>query len=384
MLPPVQRIYYFDNLRALAMLAGVYLHAAFAYAEPAQEIWLATDAGSSVFVDGTIWFIHLFRMSLFFLLSGYFAALVIARKGYKAFLSGRFLRIAVPFVVFYPILLVAATATIVFALQYLDHPRGLMKLIADASATRTGQAERQSLTTMHLWFLYYLMIFGLATPLLYQLPIWERLTPRHWIIAICWMPLALVPGVLGAGAPLPAPESFWPVWWPFAFYGLFYVAGWALFGRESALTSLLGYERHLLVGSAALFVPYYLCLPRLELSVLTASSAPELRWQTIVLYLLTCVLSVSLTIWSLLLGKKHLNWRSPAMSILADAAYWIYLLHLPMVLFLQTLLVPLAWPVYGKLMMVVVGTIVPCLASYFVFVRYTPVGWLLHGKRSFP
>ncbi len=38
-----ERIHYLDNLRALAMLLGVYLHAAFAYAHPAQTIWLATD-----------------------------------------------------------------------------------------------------------------------------------------------------------------------------------------------------------------------------------------------------------------------------------------------------------------------------------------------------
>ncbi len=61
-----ERIHYLDNLRALAMLLGVYLHAAFAYAHPAQTIWLATDVKSSRWIDASIWLIHLFRMSLFF------------------------------------------------------------------------------------------------------------------------------------------------------------------------------------------------------------------------------------------------------------------------------------------------------------------------------
>lgn len=60
------RIHYLDNLRALAMMLGVLLHAGLAYANPAQAIWIATDTTSSVAVDAGIWFIHLFRMGLFF------------------------------------------------------------------------------------------------------------------------------------------------------------------------------------------------------------------------------------------------------------------------------------------------------------------------------
>ena len=125
---PTQRIHYLDNLRALAMLLGVFLHSALAYAQPAQSVWLATDPKASVTVDASIWFIHLFRMSLFFLLSGYFAKLVIERKGLKHFLWNRCLRIVVPFVLFYPFLLAAMTIVIVFSLSYLAEPRGLMEI----------------------------------------------------------------------------------------------------------------------------------------------------------------------------------------------------------------------------------------------------------------
>lgn len=62
----VDRVHYLDNLRALAMMLGVLLHAGLAYANPAQAIWIATDTTSSTSVDVGIWFIHLFRMGLFF------------------------------------------------------------------------------------------------------------------------------------------------------------------------------------------------------------------------------------------------------------------------------------------------------------------------------
>src|SRR6516225_1545702 len=87
------RIHYLDNLRALAMLLGVFLHCALAYAYPTQIVWLATDPQSSVLVDASFSFIHLFRMGLFFLISGYFAKLLITRKGLKSFVWNRTVRI---------------------------------------------------------------------------------------------------------------------------------------------------------------------------------------------------------------------------------------------------------------------------------------------------
>jgi surface polysaccharide O-acyltransferase-like enzyme len=222
------RIDYLDNLRALAMLLGVFLHAAFAYAKPAQTLWLATDPESSTVIDASIWFLHLFRMSLFFLLAGYLAKVAMERKGIRRFLRDRVLRIAVPLVVFYPFLLVALTAIIMFATSYLTNPQGLMALIAQASKETGAGDQRRMPGTMHLWFLYYLMGFAFLTPVFAR---WSWLR-WDWLFArtllMCLFPLILVPGVMAAGVPLPAPESFIPNCWPFAFYGVFYVGGLAI------------------------------------------------------------------------------------------------------------------------------------------------------------
>lgn len=381
-LEPSPRIHYLDNLRAVAMLLGVFLHSALAYAQPAQSIWLATDQGASVTVDASIWFIHLFRMGLFFLLSGYFAKLVIARKGTANFLRGRCLRIVGPFVLFYPFLLAAMAVVIVFSLSYLDEPKGLMGLIAQAA--KSGNKRPEPPGTMHLWFLYYLMFFTLMGALLYnvkwQKPIARSSHPVLWLLS----PLMLVPSVFAAGCPLPAPESFMPDWWPFAFYGLFYFAGWQLFGREQFLERLRPYTWLIIAISIVLFIPYYRLMPVLDLSALDVNAAPISHGFRLAEAALTAYLSVLLTIASLLLGQRYLNGKSGLLSFVADSSYWTYLIHLPIVLFLQTLLTPLDQPLVLKLGAVVLGTIVACLTTYVVFVRYTPIGWLLHGKRSFP
>lgn len=380
------RIHYLDNLRALAMLLGVYLHGALAYAEPAQSIWLATDPGSSVAIDVSIWFIHLFRMGLFFVLSGYFAKLVIERKSLRYFLRSRCLRIALPFVLFYPLMVVAVTVVIVFAISYLPDPQGLMGVIATAAGRSSSQSPPELPGTMHLWFLYYLLAFTLVSALLSRmkmLSLPEFLRNPLWL----WVsPMLLVPAALTAGAPLPAPESFIPQWWPFAFYGLFYVAGWKLYGCERELDTWRPYMWRVVAVSVLLFIPYYLLMPRLDLSMVTAARTlkSQALWPGGFVAVLTAYLSALLILAALLLGQRYLSGRSRWLSFIADSSYWLYLVHLPLVVFLQTLLVPYSWPVWVKLLTVLLGTLVPSLVTYVVFVRYTPLGWMLHGKRAFP
>ncbi len=379
-----QRIHYLDNLRALAMLLGVFLHAAFAYAQPAQSIWLATDSQSSVTVDIAIWFIHLFRMGLFFLLSGYFAKLVIERKGATHFMWNRCLRIMFPFILFFPFLLAAMTVVLVFSLSYLDQPQGLMGLIAESAKNNPAPQERRSPGLMHLWFLYYLMAFstlgaiahkvkGLNCEALFRHPKWLVL-----------LPLILIPAALSSGTPMPAPESFIPDGWPFAFYGLYFMAGWQMHGREHLLELLRPYVWHVTGISLILFVPYYMFMPILDLNIIVTETPTQSIGVRCVEALLTAYLSVLLTIVALLLGRHYLSSRNSLLGFIADSSYWVYLVHLPIVLFLQTILIPLSMPYWLKLMAVLLGTTVPCMATYLVFVRYTPLGWLLHGKRSFP
>ncbi len=382
-LPP-HRIHYLDNLRAMAMLLGVFLHSALAYAQPTQDFWVATDSTSSVAVDASFTFIHLFRMQLYFLLSGYFGKLIIERKGIWNFVWGRCLRIAAPFILFYPFLLAAMSMVIVFSLSYLDEPKGVMGLIA--KAVEAPGMDRRPIPpgTMHLWFLYYLMFYTALGALLYNL---KRLSPDAILrrpVLLFLSPFLLVPGAFAAGSPMPAPESFIPNWWPFAFYGLFYYAGWQLFGREILLDRMRPYTWRILAVSIVLFVPYYWLVPTLEISAFRVSAGQPNFGSRFVESCLTAYLSVLLTSAALLIGQRFLSSRSGLLSFVADSSYWTYLIHLPIVIFLQTLLIPLDLSLWLKLCAVVLGTLIACMTTYVVFVRYTPLGWLLHGKRSFP
>jgi peptidoglycan/LPS O-acetylase OafA/YrhL len=378
------RIHYLDNLRALAMLLGVYLHSALAYAEPSRSIWIATNPQGSAMTDASIWWIHLFRMGLFFLLSGYFAKLVIQRKGLRPFLLNRGIRIALPFILFWPLLRVAMTIVFVFAFSYVQQPEGLLRVIVEASRSHETTTASTNYSTMHLWFLYYLLMFTLIAVVVsrFRWPTFDGPFKKSWLLAL--LPLALVPGAIGGGLPIAAPESFVPSWWPFSWYGLFYWFGWQLFGREGLLERLQPLCWPLMVTGLLLFIPHYVRLPVLDIDLIQQATEPQSLVSRLVDSILAAYLSAMLTISALLVGQRFLSRSSAWLKFCADGSYWVYLIHLPVVLFLQTLLIPLGLPVILKLSLVCFATLLFCFATYVVFVRYTPVGWMLHGSRSFP
>jgi len=73
----------------------------------------------------------------------------------------------------------------------------------------------------------------------------------------------------------------------------------------------------------------------------------------------------------------------PAMSWLADASYWMYLVHVPLVMAAQ--LLSRQWPLPAEVKFVVILATVTLLllASYRWCVRYTVIGSLLNGPREF-
>ena len=83
-----------------------------------------------------------------------------------------------------------------------------------------------------------------------------------------------------------------------------------------------------------------------------------------------------------LLGLFHarLNVESTAIRFVSDASYWLYLMHLPMVLALQALFCDWPMPAAVKFIAVCLLTTLPLLATYRFLVRDTWLGLLLNGR----
>ena len=78
----VKRLYYLDNLRSFALILGVIFHAGIVYAESIQ--YAIQDLQRNVFFTYLSYFVHGFRMPLFFMISGFFSGLVLENKGQGA------------------------------------------------------------------------------------------------------------------------------------------------------------------------------------------------------------------------------------------------------------------------------------------------------------
>ena len=74
-------------------------------------------------------------------------------------------------------------------------------------------------------------------------------------------------------------------------------------------------------------------------------------------------------------GNAHVRY-------LSDASYWLYLMHLPLIIALQGVAQDWPLPSIVKLALLVAVTGGLLLLIYQWGVRYTPIGTLLNGKRA--
>lgn len=91
--PAAPRRHDFDALRAFAMLLGIALHAGLAFA---PFPWLAMNKDTSPAIGTFIEVLHGFRMPLFFIMSGFFSAMLLQHRGITGFIGHRWKRIALP------------------------------------------------------------------------------------------------------------------------------------------------------------------------------------------------------------------------------------------------------------------------------------------------
>ena len=81
------------------------------------------------------------------------------------------------------------------------------------------------------------------------------------------------------------------------------------------------------------------------------------------------------------LALRFLSGFSAARRYLADASYWLYLIHLPIVMALQVAVSNLDWPWPVKFGGILLVALPLMFASYQLLVRYSFIGAVLNGRR---
>ena len=382
---PGIRYHYMDNLRAIAMLAGVFFHAALAYSPLMSQVWLSADPQNSQAIDIVSWFMHLFRMPLFFLIAGFFACYLVEKRGILGLLKNRAIRILMPFVVFLPVVWVTLGAGVGWALANVENPSPLLGVFAYMA--NMPDAPPPPVTTTHLWFLYNLFMFYVVYVVLEKTGVlaskWAAMlaSPKFLVFVL---PFLIAPALASQWAPHPAPEKFTPQLWSFSFYGFFFLVGAQFFRRKELIDELRPWAPWLTATSLILYGVFYYYLPS-SLSLQEAMAllqGAEIDARQAGLGLLEAIIAVHMTLVCLVAGQRFMDRASPAVRYIADSSYWVYIVHLPLVFFIQYLLLDTNWNLWVEFAISSFGTLGIGLISYALLVRYTPIGWLLNGKRG--
>ncbi len=385
-----ERLHALDAVRGGVLLFGVFFHAALAFL-PGPQIWLVMDPSRSAELSVLFYVLHIFRMTVFFVLAGFFARLLLERRGAAGFVRNRALRIGVPLLTFWPVALTAIVAVAIWA-----------AVQANGGAMPEGEPPppltAQTFPLTHLWFLYVLMFFYAGALALRGLGrLVDRqgrlratlLDPAVRVIAGPLAPVLLAIPV--AAALLLTPD--WYAWFgiptpdtgllpkatPMAIYGLAFAIGWLL-NRQPALLQGWAHRWSIyLAGAAAATV---ICLAMLGVTPVLTPAQPDART-----FVYAALYAFAVWAWTAALigfAVRHLAGESPARRYLADSSYWIYLVHLPIVLVLQAAFLGFDWPWPVKYALIVGIAFAVMLASYHWLVRYSFIGAILNGKRERP
>ncbi len=375
----LQRYHAFDSLRAVMMLLGLVLHSAMGYVTfPTDRVWPFKDPHPNAFFDLLVMFIHAFRMPVFFVIAGFFAAFLYTTRGARPLFHNRVQRIALPlacaWIILFPLIIVASG----FA-----QARSSVQISVDPNDLTIGGLLNH---LMHLWFLYDLLIlYGaalLVTPLVPCIPQTVRdriLDGFSWIVPLIWGPvffslitvLTLYPMQEWA---LDTSDSFLPPLRILVAYGVFFLFGWLLYNRRMLLSTFSERAWRTFFVGVLFFGLYVFCIGR----VFT-------RGPTIAMHILAMV-SLAAAMWFFIYGflglfLRYLEKPIPLARYMADASYWMYLVHLPCTIVLPVFLSNLPLPALVKFSVVLGTTTFLTVITYHYWVRATLIGQVLNGKR---
>ena len=383
---PPERLHALDAVRAFALLLGVAFHAMMSFVPGLSPgLWGTIDNSPSPFLAGVSFVSHSFRMTLFFFIAGYFARLMHQRLGARAFWRQRVQRIGVPLVVGW---------VLSFPVLAVIWHWGAMKLASGAPPVAVSLFEGfGAFPLLHLWFLYQLLwLYAgalLVRGLIVRLDRGESL--RKVLDRITTGALRWPLGALLLGLPLAACLLSLPTWVPQAGiatpdrslipllpaavgYGIAFAFGWMVHRTPDALAAMrLSWVSHLSLA----FVTSLTCLALL-------GAHPDVAIPSHVKLMFTLAFVVSTWAWSFALtgfALRYLAGHSALIRYLADASYWIYLAHLPLVTAMQVWVSK--WPLHWglKFPFILFASLALLLLSYHFLVRSTVIGVVLNGRR---
>ena len=360
------RLHYLDAVRAYALLLGIVYHASLSFL-PIFIGWAVMDISTSDWVSVFVFISHAFRLEVFFLIAGFFSCMTLQKVGIKGFLTSRFTRIVLPFLLGWILLRPLLVSGWIMGAESMQGEANIIAALVTSFSDFKGLSMSLFVGT-HLWFLYYLTLATFLTLLLYLLHTkLSQFTPKlagrmHFIFVhtltrkgLYLLVIALAACCLwymqhwGVDTP---DKSLTPQWPVLCLYSGFFLFGWVLFNHQNTLADFM--------KLSAFKVGVWLC------SCIAAVMLSRYQMQYMHEYYLQIkvafVISYAVMMWTscmLFIGlfKKIANKPNAFTQKLADTSYGLYLVHLPLVVWLQVAVAELTMPLTFKLFIICTSTV---------------------------
>ena len=358
------RFHNLDFLRAFAMMMGLVIHAPILFTMPgvARDFQIENIPALESWGWLVMGFISNWRMPLFFLLSGFFSVLVLEKKGNPHFIKDRIIRIGITCLLF--------------------------------SAFYDLLDGRVDFTTAHLWFLYELVIFVLCFSLLYKIQVVKNLvyqtcSPKIFSVICLWLiatvPLAhILNNSFNPYALMPSETFFSLKPGNLVYYFSYFLLGVLLYSNQKIFSKLSENKTITLLGILSVLA-YFAQLyagSLLYSEVENIRKITSMKFDTFDVLLNAFTRGANTILWCLFfigLASKFIQSGSATLRWFVELSYPIYIVHvIPLPIISAGFYEAGLSQISNFLLTIVIGFIV-CIFLYYIFIKFTPVNWLLNG-----
>jgi hypothetical protein len=355
------RLWFLDWVRVSAFAVLIPYHVGMFYS---SWDWLVKSSYAGPAVEPLLLFTAPWRLPLLFFVSGAASRFLRDRTTGGDFVRSRLLRLGLP--------LVFGTLVLCAPMEYVEGRNvgalapGFLQFLPRYWTHDPGL--RFGLDWEHLWFVAYVLVYGiLVAPLhqsvvrLTQTPAVERLLGMRWVVALGPM---LVTAIFYC-----ALRGYFPItnnlvrdWSNHAVYLPFFLLGFAAVRSTRFWDAVESLRWPALVTTALFYVVLLWANTQYDMDLLLRFATRFAR----------CVYSWAAIAMVLGFARRWLNRPSPTIAWLNRGVFCFYIVHQPVIVVVGATIAPLRIGVVGEPLVVLSATVASCLATYVVAERLGP------------
>ena len=368
------RKYFIDWLRIGLIISVFFFHVGMIFR---PEQWHVNSAESFPFLDPIMWWLHLWRMPLLFLVSGVGTYYAIGKRTSWQYLKERFTRLYIPFTFGFFTLV-----PLMVYVERIDNYSSFWEYIPHMFDG--GPYPIGNISWHHLWFILYLFIISLLiTPFLNYTKSGHYNMVRAKLIAITtkkmglnWLlPVIILSQVILRQYFPNSTHALYNDWAYFTYYLLFFISGFMLFTSDKVITKLEN-DRRLYLYQTSIFTVILFLLP----TIFGQPSTVQDYFRGIT----EMIISLSCGLTAIAYAKAYFNKDHKYRKNLNQAIYPFYLLHQPALIFIGYVLLKLEISYLSQAILITVFSLTFIIVSYVIILKFNFLRVVFGLKKKAP